>query len=247
MTEHETRLYPRNGMRRAGLLALALVLAACGPRGAEQPVREAKAAQVEAAPDLPARPGEAGAAPSGHVLDGERVPTRGLDTARVARAYARASALPRLRCMLVARHGEILRERCSRGPAASQPANVKSVSKSIVSALVGIAIAQGRLRGPDQPIAPFFAEELRGDADPRKGRITVGHLLSMQSGLERTSGPGYGRWVASRDWVRYAVTRPMVEEPGARMLYSTGNTHLLSALLTEATGSSTLAYARERL
>ncbi|MFW6197343.1 MAG: serine hydrolase domain-containing protein [Myxococcota bacterium] len=78
-------------------------------------------------------------------------------------------------------------------------------------------------------------------------RITLGHLLSMRSGLERTSGRGYGRWVASSNWVRHAIRQPMTDPPGARMMYSTGNTHLLSAILTRATGQSTFAYARDEL
>jgi CubicO group peptidase (beta-lactamase class C family) len=213
------------------VVLVAVLLAGCG-------VQEGSgAARREAPPER--------APAAAHVLDGARVPTRGLEPAGAERAYARAAELPRLRCLLVARHGRILRERCSRGPGPGAPANVKSVSKSIVSALVGIAVAEGRLRGPEQPIAPFFADELRGD--PRKAGITVGHLLSMQSGLERTSGGNYGRWVASRNWVRDALARPLVAEPGGPMLYSTGNTHLLSALLTEATGESTWAYARTRL
>jgi CubicO group peptidase (beta-lactamase class C family) len=174
-------------------------------------------------------------------------PTRGLDAALLDSAYADAAELPRLRSLLVARDGEILAERYFRGATPDRPANVKSVSKSIVSALVGIAVAEGHLRGPDQPIATFFPEHLGRDADPRKLGITVGNLLSMQSGLERTSGGNYGAWVTSRDWVRYALERPVVDEPGGRMLYSTGNTHLLSAILTEATGRSTWAYARDVL
>ncbi len=55
-------------------------------------------------------------------------------------------------------------------------------------------------------------------------RISIGHLLSMQAGLERTSGRNYGAWVASRDWVRDALGRPFVDEPGGAMLYSTGST-----------------------
>ncbi|HEX2187839.1 MAG TPA: serine hydrolase, partial [Longimicrobiaceae bacterium] len=176
-----------------------------------------------------------------------RPPTRGLHPALLDSAYADAATLPRLRSLLVARDVEILAERYFHGAAADRPANVKSVSKSIVSALVGIAVAEGRLEGPQQPIAPFFPEHLGRDADARKRAITIGHLLSMQSGLERTSGGNYGAWVGSRDWVRYALTRPMVEEPGGPMLYSTGNTHLLSAILTEATGRSTWAYARDVL
>jgi len=69
----------------------------------------------------------------------------------------------------------------------------------------------------------------------------------MQSGLERTSGANYGRWVQSGDWVRYAITRPLVAEPGGARLYSTGNSHLLSAVLTQATGRSTWEYTREKI
>jgi CubicO group peptidase (beta-lactamase class C family) len=171
----------------------------------------------------------------------------GLDSAMLAAAVAHAATLPRLRTLLVARHGEVQVERRFRGPALDAPANVKSVSKSVLSALVGLALADGYLEGVDQPAAPFFERYLAGDPDPRKRAITLANLLTMQSGLERTSGAFYGAWVTSPNWVRYAVTRPMIAEPGGPRLYSTGNSHLLSAILTQATGRSTWAYARERL
>src|SRR5690606_12622029 len=85
------------------------------------------------------------------------------------------------------------------------------------------------------------------DADPRIDDITIGHLLSMQAGLARTSGANYGRWVASPNWVRAALAMPFEDNPGAGMLYSTGSTHLLSAILTRRTGRSTLDLAREWL
>ncbi|MFW5952042.1 MAG: serine hydrolase domain-containing protein [Gemmatimonadota bacterium] len=62
-----------------------------------------------------------------------------------------------------------------------------------------------------------------------------------------TSGRNYGAWVQTSDWVADAIRRPLVSDPGGRMLYSTGNYHLLSAILTAATGRSTHAYARARL
>jgi CubicO group peptidase (beta-lactamase class C family) len=176
-----------------------------------------------------------------------RVWPLGLDSARLAAALDHAAGLPRLRALVIARHGEVLAERAFRGPGLDAPANVKSVSKSILSALVGIAIAEGHLEGVDQPVAPFFEEHLGADDDPRKRDITVGHLLAMQSGLERTSGANYGRWVSSPNWVRHAITRPMVAGPGTSRIYSTGNSHLLSAALTRATGRSTHALAREYL
>ena len=178
---------------------------------------------------------------------GERAYRFGLDSTRLAQTFERAAELPALHTLLVARHGSTQAERHFGGPGLDAPANVKSVSKSILSALVGIAIEEQHLRGVDQPIAPFFEEYLDPDADSRKQQITIGHLLSMQSGLERTSGSNYGRWVSSSNWVRYALTRPMRADPGEERFYSTGNSHLLSALLTKATGQSTWAYARDRL
>jgi CubicO group peptidase (beta-lactamase class C family) len=172
--------------------------------------------------------------------------TVGLDPARIGEAVARAETLPRLRALLVARHGEILVERHVRGPGLDSYANVKSVSKSLLSALVGIAIAEGHLEGPEQRVMPFFERHDPGD-DPRRDRITIDHLLSMRGGLESTSGARYGPWVMNPHWVRYAITRPVVGEPGGRRIYSTGSSHLLSAILTDATGLSTWEFARSRL
>jgi CubicO group peptidase (beta-lactamase class C family) len=162
-------------------------------------------------------------------------------------AIGEAASLPRLRAVIVAHAGEIVVARKLRGPSLDTPANIKSASKTVISALVGIAIAEGKLRGVDQPIGPFFERYLRSDPDPRKRAITIGDLLTMRSGLERTSGQGYGDWVGSGNWVRAALRKPLLYPPGTQMLYSTGNTHLLSAILTRATGMSTLRYAQRKL
>ena len=66
----------------------------------------------------------------------------------------------------------------------------------------------------------------------------------MQAGLETTSFYNYGAWVLSDDWVGFALNQPMQSPPGTRMQYSSGNFHILSAILTEVTGQSTLAFAR---
>ncbi len=71
--------------------------------------------------------------------------------------------------------------------------------------------------------------------------------MTLRAGLERTSGSNYGEWINFPNWIAGAMTRPMVAEPGERMLYLTGSTHVLGAALTEATGQSLLIIARERL
>lgn len=176
-----------------------------------------------------------------------RANATGVESRQFARAFQLAEELPRLQAMVVAQDGVIRAEQRFRGPSLDSPVNIKSISKSVVSALVGIAIARGELPGVEQPIHRYFAKYIRPGTDPRLRQITIGQLLSMQSGLTRTSGPSYASWVRSRDWVRHVLTAPLLTDPGSQMIYSTGNTHLLSAILTRATGKSTHAYARDHL
>lgn len=158
-----------------------------------------------------------------------------------------AKELGNLRALIIARDGQVLAEQAFKGASLERPTNIKSASKTIISALVGIAIERGIFKGVDQPIADILGSSIPSDADPRVRQITIGHLLSMRAGLERTSGRNYGSWVSSDNWVRHVLTRDFVDEPGGRMLYSTGSTHLLSAALTRASKRSTLELAREWL
>lgn len=215
---------PYMGPMRIRILALcsALSLVACAPPGD---------------PPAPANTTEPNAAT-----------TTGLDPASMDRAVAIAERLPRLRSLLVLRDGEMLAShRFNGGPPLDRPVNIKSASKTVLSALAGIAIDRGVLDGTDQPVLPLLRADAPANPDPRLSRLTVDHLLSMRAGLDRTSGANYGAWVASRNWVRYALARPFVDEPGGRMLYSTGSSHLLSAALTRASGRSTHALAVEWL
>lgn len=160
-------------------------------------------------------------------------------------AIAAAATLPRLYSLLVSVDGDVRVERYFNGATAARATNIKSASKSIVATLVGIAIDRGDIPSVHEPIARYFPEYL-GNA-PEKGAITIEDLVTMRSGLETTSNRNYGRWVQSGNWVRHALAQPMVDTPGGQMIYSTGSTHLLSAILTKATHTSTLAFARAAL
>jgi CubicO group peptidase (beta-lactamase class C family) len=159
---------------------------------------------------------------------------------------ADARTLPRLHSLLVSRGGELIFERYYNGARPDRLANIKSASKSIISALVGIAIDRRLIPGVGTPVATYFPELAR-DPDPRKRAITIEHLLTMRPGLEGTSNRNYGAWVTSRNWVQHVLGRPMFAAPGEMMEYSTGNTHLLSAILTKASGRSTWQFANEVL
>ena len=162
-------------------------------------------------------------------------------------ADAAAGKLPRLYSLLVAWQGELVLEGYYNGRGPTRVANIKSASKSVMSALVGIAIDRGLIQDVRQPIGTFFPDLLEREEDLPKREITIEDLLTMRSGLQTTSNRFYGAWVQSRNWVEYALDRPLLRPPGTRMDYSTGNTHLLSAILTSQSGRSTWQFAQEAL
>jgi CubicO group peptidase (beta-lactamase class C family) len=169
-------------------------------------------------------------------------PPASLDAAAEA-----ARELPRLHSLLVSRRGTLVLERYYNGARASRLANVKSVSKSVISALVGIAIDRGLIESVRVPVAAILPGHFRGASDDPKRQITIEDLLTMRSGLESTSSRNYGAWVRSPNWVKYVLERPLESTPGTDMEYSTGNTHVLSAILTRVTRSSTWSFAQEAL
>jgi len=131
-----------------------------------------------------------------------------------------------------------------RTPSDSGPHNIKSASKSLVALLAGIAIERGVVRGLDTPVSqllPDYRDTIEGT--PRAD-LTLGHLLTMTAGLESTSGDRYGAWVATDDWVRSALSRPVEAPPGERFVYSTGSTHVAAAALAEALGIDLAKWAR---
>ena len=130
-----------------------------------------------------------------------------------------------------------------------------SVGKSFTGALVGIAIQEGYIEGVDQKVLDFFPDHSDWQDDPLKQAMTVEHLLTMTSGLDwPESAASYSssqnimrQMINSVDWVRFVLDRPMAAAPGATFNYSSGDSHLLSAIVQEATGMRTISFAREYL
>jgi CubicO group peptidase (beta-lactamase class C family) len=148
--------------------------------------------------------------------------------------YART---PGLYSLIVMRDGRPLLERYYDGASASQPFPVFSITKSVVSALAGIAIADGKLE-LQQPLGELL--DIPAGADPRVRKITLEQLLTMSAGWDdgKVGGPNV---------VRNILLRPLAWEPGSTWFYDNGSAHLVSAVLTRATGMSAAEYAQRRL
>ncbi|MEM7487839.1 MAG: serine hydrolase [Pseudomonadota bacterium] len=152
-----------------------------------------------------------------------------------------AGGLDQLHSLIVLRDGEEIVAEAFRGPGLDRVANVKSVSKTLLSLLVGIGTDRGILSVYDE-VLPLLGRSATNDA---RDDLTVGDLLSLRGALASTSGPNYGAWVSSADWVRFALDQPIEAAPGGRFIYSTGTTHLLGVALARAAGDDLLDLARE--
>lgn len=154
--------------------------------------------------------------------------------------------LPYVRSVLVIRHGCLAYEHYYGDVTAEDAANVFSVTKSVTATLIGIAIAEGAISSVHDSIADYLDLDA---ADPRAA-ITVRHLLWMLSGLGWQEGnPSHivGMLLGTRDEVDFILNLPLDHVPGTTWSYSTADSHLLSAVLTAATGESAADFAAETL
>jgi CubicO group peptidase (beta-lactamase class C family) len=176
--------------------------------------------------------------------------TQGFDSAKLAEGLlAIREDGTRVHSVMLIRDGYVLLDADFYPYDRSTYHDLASVTKSVMTTLIGIAIDQGRL-ALDDPMVSFFPNRTLANLDERKQRITVRHLASMTSGLECGSVSDtadlQAMW-ASDDWVQFALDRPVVAEPGAKWAYCGPSIHLLSAILQEATGMTTLEFAQENL
>ncbi len=199
-----------------------------------------------------AAPGEAGFAP---------------DLAERLDYGIRSGLLRGLHGVLLAREGRILLERYDEGPdeAWGRPLgqvamgpevlhDLRSVTKSVVGLLYGIALGRGQVPPPEAPLYAQFPAYPDLAADPARAGLRVEHALSMTLGLRWDESGSYLEAAnseiameAAPDRLRYVLEQPVVAPPGARWIYSGGATTLLGGLITRGSGRSLPDYAREVL
>ncbi len=182
-------------------------------------------------------------------------------------AGMRSGLLRGLHAVLVVRHGRLVLERYWPGADESwgRPLGVvqhgpdtlhdlRSVTKSIVALLYGIALDRGQVPPPEAPLYPLFPQYADLAADPSRAHIAVGHVLSMTMGLAWNENLPYTNPANSEiamerapDRFRFILEQPVAYPPGTRWTYSGGATALLGALLARGTGMSLPDFAKQAL
>jgi CubicO group peptidase (beta-lactamase class C family) len=155
----------------------------------------------------------------------------------------------KIHSLLVVSEGEVILDAYFYPYDGSTVHDQASVTKSVMTTLIGIAADQGKL-DLDAPMLSFFPDRTIANLDARKERITVRHLVSNTAGMEcihHPDEPTNRAMHASPNWVQFTLDLPMVAEPGTTFAYCSPGMHLLSAILQQATGMTTLEFARANL
>lgn len=148
-----------------------------------------------------------------------------------------------LRSLVIVRNGYIVLETYYYPFYADSENRVCSVTKSIASALVGVAIGQGYIKGADDHVLDLFADRTISNVDPWKESMKLEHPLTMSSGMDWSHLESAEQMQASEDWAQFVLDRPMSSAPGTTWNYHEGGSHLLSVLVQEKSGMSTLDFA----
>jgi len=186
-----------------------------------------------------------------------RLDAVGIDAAGIAGLEDRIEdgQYGKVHSFLIVKDGLLVFEKYFNGYERDLVHRMYSMTKSVTSALIGIAIGDGLIHGVDEPVVQFFLEYVGEDWDARKNEITLKHLLMMAAGLqydEHTYPYGddrnsHAQMSASEDWMKWVLDQPMVAEPGTEFAYSTGNSFLFSRILFETTGMLATEFAEQHL
>ena len=173
----------------------------------------------------------------------------GADGTQISDAVDEARGNSRLLSLLAVKDGRLVVEESFRGNRADSLNDVRSVTKSVVSALTGIAVGMGFLSGVDDPIGHHLHPGI-AVLDSAVQAITVRDLLTMTGGFEWDESGGTGsylEWIVSDDHLDHLLSKPLVNTPGTTFVYNSAAVHLLGVVVEEAVGMPLPQFADEVL
>ncbi len=151
-----------------------------------------------------------------------------------------------LHSLLIVRNGYLVTEAYFNPYTQNQPQYVASVTKSVISTLVGIAIQKGFIKDVSQTMVSFFPDRTILNLDAGKKAITLQDLLTLTAGLA-CNNTGLSGMDQTSNWVQFMLDVPLEYQPGTKFFYCGGEAHLLSAILQKASGMSAREFANRFL
>ncbi|WP_158827257.1 serine hydrolase domain-containing protein [Mucilaginibacter lacusdianchii] len=178
----------------------------------------------------------------------------GLDAALLSDMMNKIGAgkYPGVHSMLIIKNGQLVFEEYFYEYTIDSLHELRSASKSFVSALTGLAIQKGYIKSKNNAVLSYFPGYVPANNSPLKQKITVEHLLTNQSGLDcDISNPksegNETKMNYSDDWVKFTLDLPMIDTPGGKGMYCSGNPITLGRIIEKASGRPLPAFAQENL
>jgi CubicO group peptidase (beta-lactamase class C family) len=171
---------------------------------------------------------------------------QGINSSQLNAAFQEAEKRTHIYSIVVIKNGYLIGEKYYNSYNKNSAFNIRSVSKSFLSAMTGIAIREKFIKNVDEKMLDFYPEYVTGDLDQRKFNITIEHLLTMQGGIENELN-NYMTLLNSTNWVKETIEYPLLYTPGERFSYNTFHTHILSGIITKTTEMSTLDFGQKYL
>jgi CubicO group peptidase (beta-lactamase class C family) len=166
----------------------------------------------------------------------------GLNSKMIDAAFNEALAKGFINSIIIVRNGKIGAEKYFNGKDKNSYQTIRSVSKSFLSAMIGIAFEKGLIK-LDNKVVEYFPEYKSDINDSRINNITIEHILRMRSGIKGDEEI-YFTFTNSSNWIKTILGLPLEFEPGSKSLYSTAGTHLLAAVLAKVSGMSLLSFGK---
>jgi CubicO group peptidase (beta-lactamase class C family) len=168
-----------------------------------------------------------------------------VDEIKIRSALIKGESLNFLYSILIIRYGKIIAEKYYNGHKESLPCNIKSVSKSFLSTAIGTAIEKNII-SLDEKLTDIVTDYNLSINDERFFDITLNHLIMMKSGLDKDINI-YSSVYNSNNWLSTIFRMNLIKNPGEKFIYSTPGTHLISSMLSKASGKNSFEYVTENL
>lgn len=178
----------------------------------------------------------------------------GLDTALIHKMINRIAdnTYAKVHSILIIKDGKLILEEYFYEYDAETLQQLRSATKSFSSALVGIAINKGLIKGLDAPMLQYLPEYTPKNSDPRKNAITIKNLLTQQSGFacydyDMKSPGNENKMYPTNDWIKFVLDLPMESNPGEKSSYCSGNIQLLDKIIENVSHQSLHDFAKQNL
>ncbi|UCC17114.1 MAG: serine hydrolase [Dehalococcoidales bacterium] len=172
----------------------------------------------------------------------------GIDPDLMAETYYNASRMDTIYGLLVIKNGKLIGEKYFNAGSIDQLSKRASVTKSYVSAMVGIALDRGYLTSLDQKMLDFFPDIVDQVTDPRKKQITIRNMLEMKAGYPWEEEDG-AAWAAlwSGEYLSHIAGIPLFTDSGTRFKYSNLTSHWLGIIVARASGMDLMSFGTQYL